>query len=233
MDPQNIVLMVAVLALSISIHESAHALVASRCGDQTARLKGRISLNPMNHIDPFGTVLFPAFCILMGFPAFGWARPVPVNPTNLNKPRRDRALVSAAGPGSNLALAVGSLFLCALMAPGLSDQVMPLGEGLGKLLLLSVLINTLLFAFNLIPFPPLDGHGILEYFLPRESIQWFRRNQNIIQIVLLAFIFLGPIGLILRPFINVMFRLQVGLVELFWGRGTARYIAELLNASLR
>lgn len=230
MDPQNIVLFVTVLAISISIHESSHAYVASRCGDQTARLKGRISINPLDHIDPFGTVLVPALCIIMGFPPFGWARPVPVNPANLRKPRRDRALVSAAGPGSNLALAVGSLVLCTIFAPSLSDQVMPLGEGLGKLLLASVLINTLLCVFNLIPFPPLDGHGILEYFMSRKTLKWFRRNQNMIQIILIAFIFLGPIGLIISPFINVMLRLQVGLVEVVWGPETARYIMILLNS---
>lgn len=231
MDPQNIVLMVAVFALSISVHESSHALVASRCGDQTGKLKGRISLNPMDHVDPFGTVLVPILCIAMGFPAFGWARPVPVNPSNLRHPRRDRALVSAAGPGSNLVLAIGSLLLCAILAPALSDRVMPLGEGLGKLLLLSVLINTLLCVFNLIPFPPLDGHGILEYFLSRRAVQWFRRNQNIIQIVLIAFIFLGPIGMFIYPFINLMLGIQVGLVHLFWGASTAQHISYLLSTA--
>ena len=231
MDPQNIVLMITVLLLSISVHESAHAYVASRCGDQTAKRQGRISLNPMDHIDPFGTILVPALLIMMGMPAFGWARPVPVNPGRLGKPRRDRALVSAAGPGSNFALALLSLFLCAIFAPVLSDQVIPLGEGLGKLLLLSVLINTLLGVFNLIPFPPLDGHGILEYFLSRDAVRWFRQNRTMIQFVLIAFIFLGPLGMILNPFISMMFRFQLFLVNLFWGMGTANEIGILFQSA--
>lgn len=231
MNPQNIILMVTVLLLSISVHESAHAYVASRCGDQTARRQGRISINPMDHIDPFGTILVPALLILSGLPAFGWARPVPVNPARLRNPRRDRALVSAAGPGSNFALALLSLVLCALFAPMLSDQVMPLGEGLGKILLLSVLINTILAVFNLIPFPPLDGHGVLEYFLSRKAVRWFRKNQMMIQIVLIAVIFLGPLGLILNPFISFMIRLQITLVNLLWGPETAHYIGQLFSSA--
>jgi len=223
--------MITVLLLSISVHESAHAYVASRCGDHTAKRQGRISLNPMDHIDPFGTILVPALLIMMGMPAFGWARPVPVNPGRLRNPRRDRALVSAAGPGSNFALALISLILCAIFAPALSDQVMPLGEGLGKLLLLSVLINTLLGIFNLIPFPPLDGHGILEYFLSRQAVRWFRQNRMMIQFALIALIFLGPLGMILNPFISMMFRLQFFLVNLFWGHETAGQIGALFGSA--
>jgi Zn-dependent protease len=231
-EGRNIVLSIFVLAMSISVHESSHALVADRCGDDTGRLKGRISLNPLDHIDPFGTVLFPALCVMMGLAPFGWAKPVPVNPGNLRRPRRDRALVSAAGPGSNLLLAVGCLVVSVVLAPVLSQGGMPLGRAFGTLLVQGIIINMLLCVFNLIPFPPLDGHGILEYFLSRDAVRWFRQNQSIIQIVLIAFIFLGPIGLIISPFINTMLRFQVLLVNLFWGPDVVRQIGELIRHAM-
>jgi len=230
MQPQDIVLLVTVLALSISVHESSHAYVAARCGDRTAKRKGRISLNPLDHIDPIGTVLVPALLIMMNSVPFGWARPVPVNPGNLNRPRRDRALVSAAGPASNIALALGSIIICALFAPLLNERAIPLGKGIGKLLLFNTSVNILLGIFNLIPIGPLDGSGILEYFLPRQSVRWLRQNQMVVTIVLFMVIFSGGLNFILGPFQAFATRTQWTLIRLLWGPEVAAQVLQLTVA---
>jgi Zn-dependent protease len=175
----NIIFDVAAFLLAISVHESAHAWSAWRLGDDTARLLGRVSLNPLRHIDPIGTVLFPLLGALSGLPVFGWAKPTPVELRRLNHPQRDWMLVSAAGPASNFAVAlvaVAALIAIRKLVPGGPAAV---GEvsggttessavlaGVATLFYRFLLINVLLGVFNLIPVPPLDGSNILAGVLP-------------------------------------------------------------------
>jgi Zn-dependent protease len=176
------------LIFSLSVHECAHAWMASRLGDQTARLQGRITLNPMYHIDPIGTLLFPALMIfgpLMGGGAMGgfligWAKPTPVITRNFRKIVRDDALVTLAGPVSNLLLAfVGFLGLAAMIV---SQGHLPEGESmgtniqaLGLLCQLAIQVNLALFFFNLLPIPPLDGSRIVRNMLPYNALQSYDR----------------------------------------------------------
>jgi Zn-dependent protease len=172
------------LLFAIILHEYAHGWMAEKCGDQTARLQGRLTMNPLAHIDPLGTVIVPIICLLLpGSFLLGWAKPVPVNPRNMDRPRRDMALVAAAGPAMNLILAVVSALLLALLLAGeptLSPQQRPDAEETSSLFttmvlrpiavmaFYSVIINVFLALFNLIPIPPLDGGRVLTCLLPTK-----------------------------------------------------------------
>ncbi len=161
----NIVFEIIAFLFAISIHESAHAWMASRLGDPTARMLGRVTLNPVAHIDPVGTILLPAIALFFHFPMIGWAKPTPVDPRNFRNPMRDDILTSVAGPASNLLVAVVSIIALRIMlmfSPGLSG----VAEPLGALMLASMAINVLLMVFNLIPVPPLDGSHVLRHLLP-------------------------------------------------------------------
>ena len=181
MNIVTLVISLFVLLFAITIHEAAHGWAASKLGDDTARNMGRVTLNPIAHIDPFGTVILPLMCLLLGSFLFGWAKPVPIDPRNMHQPRRDMALVAAAGPGMNLLLAVASaLLLAALLTiePTLSLRGSTEADASTSLLgtmvlrpiavmaLYSVLINVFLALFNLLPIPPLDGGRILTAILP-------------------------------------------------------------------
>ncbi|MDH4084373.1 MAG: site-2 protease family protein [Nitrospira sp.] len=170
------------LLFAMVLHEYAHGWAAEKCGDSTAKLQGRLTVNPLAHVDPFGTVILPLICLLLpGSFLFGWAKPVPIDPRNMHQPRRDMALVAAAGPGMNLLLAVASaLLLAALLTiePTLSLRGSTEADASTSLLgtmvlrpiavmaLYSVLINVFLALFNLLPIPPLDGGRILTAILP-------------------------------------------------------------------
>jgi Zn-dependent protease len=156
-----------VLLFSLTIHEMAHAFTADRLGDSTARLLGRISLNPLVHADPIGTVVFPLVALVTGSPLIGWAKPVPVNMRQLGQPRRDFVLVAAAGPASNLMLAFAAAAI--LAAVPISPQT--LGEPnvsvpVAALLSQAIRLNVLLAVFNMLPIPPLDGGNVLAGLLP-------------------------------------------------------------------
>lgn len=158
-----------VLLFSLTVHETAHAWTASRLGDPTARLLGRVSLNPIVHADLVGTVLFPLIAIVTNFPLIGWAKPVPVNVKNLRRGRRDYVLVAAAGPASNLLLAV----LASVALDLITVSPMRLGEPnvsapLASLLTQAIRLNVLLAVFNMLPIPPLDGGNVLSGLLPRS-----------------------------------------------------------------
>jgi Zn-dependent protease len=156
-----------VLLFSLTVHEMAHAVTADWCGDPTARLLGRVSLNPLVHADPIGTILFPLIALVSGVPLLGWAKPVPVNTRRLRHPRRDYVLVAGAGPASNLLLA----FIAALALSLFRVSPMTLGEPnvsvpLAALLAGAIQINVLLAVFNMLPIPPLDGGNVLFGLLP-------------------------------------------------------------------
>jgi Zn-dependent protease len=158
-----------VLLLSLTVHESAHAWTADRLGDPTARLLGRVSLNPLVHIDPIGTVLFPLLGALSPIPLIGWAKPVPVNVARLRRHRRDYMLVAAAGPASNLVLAVlaSSVLQSFSATAGLAGGDEALGP-LATIARRTIEINVLLAVFNMVPVPPLDGGNVLAGLLPAQ-----------------------------------------------------------------
>lgn len=213
------------LLLAMVFHEYAHGWVANHYGDSTARLQGRLTLNPLAHIDPFGTVIFPLLCLLLPGNFFlGWARPVPVNPAQLRNPRRDMALVAAAGPGMNLALAVASAVLLSVILsidPSLMESwppqagQQPRRDLLGMFLLpiaamalYSVFINVLLMVFNLIPIPPLDGGRVMTSLLPLRPAMALSRLEPYGMLIIVALIMLDPqihvIRTITGTLVNVM-----------------------------
>jgi Zn-dependent protease len=189
-----------VLLFSLTVHESAHAWTADRLGDPTARLLGRVSLNPVVHADPIGTVLFPLLALIGGVPLIGWAKPVPVNTARLDHPRRDFMIVAAAGPISNLIIAVASAVLLGIM------PVTPvtLGEPnvtapIAGILSSAVRLNVLLAVFNMVPIPPLDGGNVLAGLLPRPIAVNFDRIRPFGFILLYALMFSGYLWAIVAP----------------------------------
>lgn len=175
---RTLVLFAPPFILSLSVHEWAHAWTANKLGDPTPKLLGRLTLDPMAHISWLGTVLFPAIAIMTGAPLFGWAKPVMINTRFFKKPRRDHALVAAAGPLSNIILAI---FLAILFGQ-LTKTHNPMATGEASLLkaslemiLNAIQLNVFLFLFNLIPLPPLDGSSILIGLLPRSIALKFER----------------------------------------------------------
>jgi len=212
---QGIVVQIFALVLAVCFHEAAHGWVANRNGDPTARLAGRITLNPLPHIDLFGTILFPAILMITHAPILiGWAKPVPVNPRNFRNPKRGFAQVSIAGPGSNLLLAVLAalaLKLWTVLDPGLHDYLYGylLGDGaargvsvalpLALFLLQSVYINVVLGVFNCFPIPPLDGGHFLMGVLPPAPARALARVEPFGLFIVLGLAYLGVINVFVRP----------------------------------
>jgi Zn-dependent protease len=194
-----VVFQVAALVLAVCFHESAHGWVALRCGDPTARDLGRISLNPLKHIDPFGSVLLPAMLAYLGAPVFGWAKPVPVALARTRQPRSANLLISAAGPLSNLLLAgLFALVVALLEERGARHG----GIASGALMLFAayaVVVNVVLAVFNLLPIPPLDGFGVLESLLPRSLAGIARGLRRYGMLVLLLLMFTGALNSLLIP----------------------------------
>ena len=169
MQELNVIQLLVVLAppllLAITLHEVAHGWMALRCGDTTAKAQGRLSLNPLRHIDPVGTVLVPALLAVFGGFIFGWAKPVPVNYHRLRQPKRDMALVALAGPGANLVMALGWA-LVAVAGHGAQTAWPWLGEPLLLMGVAGIDVNVMLGVLNLVPIPPLDGSRALAGVLP-------------------------------------------------------------------
>jgi Zn-dependent protease len=201
LPPIDIVLaQFAVLVLSLSFHEAAHAWTADRLGDSTARLLGRLTLNPIAHVDWIGTVVFPLVAMLSGVPLIGWAKPVPVDMRQLREPRRDFAIIAVAGPISNLLLATIGALLFRVVVPHGADAsyaILLVAEALQFV----VVINILLAVFNMIPVPPLDGGNVLMGLVPASvahTIGWLRPYGFMILYVLMfsgvLFQLTGPIN---------------------------------------
>ncbi|CDZ78633.1 Zn-dependent proteases [Legionella massiliensis] len=197
---QKIVIWILPVLFAITIHEAAHAWVASRLGDTTAKMMGRLSFNPIKHIDLVGTIIMPIVVLILSHFSFvfGWAKPVPINSSMFAKPRRDLALATAAGPISNLIMAflwAICLKIGALMNPSASNTALFMvltGQA-------GVVINLLLAYLNLVPIPPLDGSRILASMLPvRQAIQ-YQRIEPYGFFILLILIFTGVLGWIIRP----------------------------------
>ena len=191
----------AVLVASLSVHEAAHAWTADKLGDPTARMLGRVSLNPARHVDPIGTVVFPLIALLTRLPLIGWARPVPVNTRNFRNPRRDYVFVAAAGPISNLLLAAVGAVVWQFISAGLSER--ELAEALigpvPLFVLLLIEVNVLLAIFNMIPVPPLDGGNVLGGLLPYRLSVEFDRLRPYGILILCALMFTGVLGRIFEP----------------------------------
>ncbi len=187
--------------LAITLHEAAHGFVAWRLGDDTAYRLGRVTFNPLRHIDPFGTVLLPALMYFTTGFVFGWAKPVPVNFGRLGHPRRDMVWVALAGPGVNFALALLSAILWGLVDPH-SGMV---GQWLKAAMEVSILVNVILMVFNLIPLPPLDGGRVAVGILPDALAFPLARLERFGMLILLGAAFLLPaIGRQIGVDLNVM-----------------------------
>ena len=215
----------AVLLFSLSIHEASHAWMADRFGDHTARDQGRITINPIAHIDPIGTVLFPLLQFFTNFPLIGWAKPVPTDPLQLRNPRRDQIFISLAGPASNLLAGCTAFVLLVILkvswseARGFIEFMTSIGRIPGNgsvlapvlgILYYAMIINLLLAIFNFIPIPPLDGHWILYGLLPASAAATLERIGSYGFIILYALMLMGAFGFILMPV-----RLVIGILRLF------------------
>ena len=197
MDISSLILGLSVVLASLTVHEWAHAWTADRLGDPTARLLGRVTFNPIPHIDPIGTILLPAIAMLGTGMLFGWAKPVPVNISRLRNPKRDFMLVAAAGPASNIALAaIGAAVFHAIGAHE------ALGTTFGRVLYFAISINILLAVFNMLPVPPLDGGNVLAGLLPDRYAALIHGLRNYGFIILLFLIVSGVVARIVEPVTN-------------------------------
>jgi len=206
-----IVIQFGVVLFAISIHESAHAWMADKFGDPTAKNQGRISLNPIAHIDIIGTVIFPLILAIIGAPVFGWAKPVMVNPYNLRDPRRANIFISAAGPAANIIAAfTGIVIFLLLKNLGIYNTA---GSGLEIILYIFfflIIINIYLVIFNLIPIPPLDGSGILEGMLSGKAYYQYQKIKPYGFIILILIIYTGLLDIIADPIISFVLNILRG-----------------------
>ena len=196
------------LIVAVILHEISHGVVALWFGDRTAKEAGRLTLNPVPHIDPFGSIVMPALGALTGIPVIAWAKPVPVNPMRMRNPRRDLVFVSLAGPASNLILmAISALAARQLYLSSAPNVVFYEDLPLGILILFSfAVVNMFLAVFNLLPIPPLDGSALVERALPREWLpHWYKfRPYGFLVLFLLVFS-TGIISKLLDPLFNQLF----------------------------
>ncbi len=206
------------ILIAIILHEVSHGCVAYKLGDPTAKVMGRLTLNPVAHIDPFGTIIMPImlFVLTHGQFVFGYAKPVPINPYNFKNPKRDMAISAAAGPVINLIIALASmLFLKYMLIPSaafaseaITAKVL---KPLAMMLTASVSVNVMLASFNLIPVPPLDGGRVLMGFLPRKQAEVLGRVEPYGMIIILVLVATGATNYIVLPLVRVFLNI-IGLV---------------------
>jgi len=212
MDIRFTLVQAFVIFFAITVHEAAHAWMANKLGDPTAAALGRASLNPLVHIDLFGTIIFPLLLILLKQPVFGWAKPVPYNPNNLRHPRRGGLWISLAGPMANVATAAVAVLLYRLLkavganAPISSMWSKPL-SGLVVILFVTALINLSLAIFNLIPIPPLDGSGILAGLLSDRAAARYERLRPYGFLLLIVLMYTNILNAVFAPVQNLVLRL--------------------------
>ncbi len=193
-----------VLFFSIILHEIAHGYTALKLGDPTAYQQGRLTMNPLPHIDPIGTIFLPLFLWISNSPfLFGWAKPVPVNPLFFRKPTRDMAIVASAGPLTNLIIASGFALVLRIKL----FHNLPMSY---EVIRFGVVINTILAVFNLIPIPPLDGSRILAFFLPRHMARTYARIEPFGFIIILLLLITGVMRWILLPLVNIILSILIG-----------------------
>ena len=189
------------MIFAITVHEVAHGWVALKLGDRTAQMLGRLTLNPIKHIDPFGTILVPALLFMAGGFMFGWAKPVPVTYQNLRNPKKDMAWVAIAGPASNLIMAI--LWAVEVkIALAVYGSGMAIGEPMIFMGIAGVLINLMLMALNLLPLPPLDGGRILTSLLPGPLAWQVGRIEPYGFFILVGLIYFGILGQLIWPLIS-------------------------------
>lgn len=212
---QKVTIYILPLLFAITLHEAAHGYVAWLCGDHTAKLSGRLSLNPIKHIDPVGTILIPLVMIMLntGF-IFGWAKPVPVDARNMHHPRRDLALVALAGPLSNFLMALLWGFVASFGLSALTKGNTGLGVPLNAMGSAGVIINVFLGVLNLIPLPPLDGSRILSAILPPRVAYQFSQIEPYGLYILILLLYLGVLSSIMMPIVSFLLNIIANLFGL-------------------
>jgi Zn-dependent protease len=195
-----------ILFFSVILHEVAHGKAAQWCGDGTAAERGRLTFNPLPHVDLMGTIILPLMLAVTHSPVmFGWAKPVPINPMRFRNPKRDIAIVGAAGPLSNLALAGLSSAACKMLVPALGA-----GHPAVRFLLYAAAINVVLLVFNLIPLPPLDGSRVVMGLLPRHLAVRYAQMERYGFILIFLLLFLGLNRWIIGPVVHLILGLLLG-----------------------
>ena len=200
-----IAVMIIPLLLAITIHEAAHGWIASKLGDRTAQQIGRVTLNPIKHIDPIGTIIVPLVMFLLSGFVFGWAKPVPVNWRNLRNPRRDMAFVAIAGPLANLLMAI-SWAIIAKITISIALTIQPTSTAsidiLKYIIIASeygILINLILLVFKLIPIPPLDGSRVISSLLPKKLAYNYNKIEPYGMWIIIGLLFVGALSSIILP----------------------------------
>ena len=205
---QTLAISILPVVFAITLHEAAHGYVAKFFGDNTAWMLGRISLNPIRHIDPIGTVLVPLVSFLAGGILFGWAKPVPVNFGRLRHPKKDMFWVAAAGPAANLLMA---LVWALLLKLAMAMPDVGYNEALAEMSRVGININGVLMILNLLPLPPLDGGRIMVSLLPMKSALKFAKLERYGMFILFGLLLLGGLDLIMRPLLRLFFTLIMSL----------------------
>lgn len=206
---QRVAVLILPLVLAVTVHEAAHGWVADKFGDSTARAQGRITFNPIPHIDPIGTVLVPMLMLLFTGFMFGWARPVPVDFSRLHNPKRDMIWVALAGPGANLLMAIGWSLVLVLAHQSIAAWPWA-GMPLLSMAAGGVFINLVLMALNLIPIPPLDGGRVLTGLLPMKAARSFAAIEPYGMVIIILLLIFGVIGMILGPIVFGMINVLPG-----------------------